>query len=80
MAPPAAGRLEHLRRVRGLSVYRVAVEAAIDQHYLARLERGQKTHPSRDVLIRICLLGLRCSLEDTDEILMGFDYAPLTRP
>ncbi len=49
----------------------------IDAGYLSKMFSGQKTHPSRDVVIRLAAFGLRLGMEDTDELLMAATFRPL---
>ena len=42
-----------LRKNANLSTWKLAELAYVDHRYLYRLERGEKTHPSRDILIRL---------------------------
>ena len=59
------------------SLNRIAQGALIDVAYLWRLQRGQRTNPSRDVLIRLGL-ALRLEPEELDQLLVAADYAPIT--
>src|SRR5438445_114530 len=49
----------------------------LDETYVSRLLRGERTHPSRDALILLAAFGLELPLHLTDEVLMAADYKPL---
>ena len=49
---------DHLQKLRlkaRKSRYRLAQFSGIDQTYLLRLERGERTNPSRDVVLTLAL-------------------------
>lgn len=75
--------LKTLRKMAGKSRYRLAQLSGIDQAYLLRLERGEQTNPSRDLVIRLGLALVFGSqvvtLENVDELLLSAGYAPLQR-
>ena len=78
-----ASTLRTLRKKAGKSRYRLTQLTGIDQADLLRLERGEQTNPSRDLVIS---LGLALvwgsevvSLENVDELLLSAGYAPLQR-
>ena len=72
-----------MRKKARLSTWKLAELAYMDHRYLYRLERGEKTHPSREVLIRLGRALVHYSKlfteEDVDKILKaaGFPPAPL---
>ena len=75
--------LELLRRRSGKSRYRLAQYTGLDQAYLMRLETGERSSPSRDVVI---MLGLAIAenvdsvgVHDIDELLLAAEFAPLRR-
>ena len=76
--------LKTLRKMACKSRYRLAQLSGIDQAYLLRLERGEQTNPSRDLVIRLGLALVFGSqvvtLENVDELLLSAGYAPLQRP
>ncbi len=47
--------LRTLRKKAGKSRYRLAQLTGVDQAYLLRLETGEQTNPSRDLVIRLGL-------------------------
>ena len=49
----------------------------LDETYVSRLLRGERTHPSRDALILLAAFGLELPLHLTDEVLIAADYKPL---
>ena len=75
--------LKTLRKMSGKSRYRLAQLSGIDQAYLLRLERGEQTNPSRDLVIRLGLALVSGSqavtLENVDELLFSAGFAPLQR-
>jgi len=56
----------------GVSCYGVNKFSGIDQAYLSRLKRGDKDHPSPEVVVRISLALVHCSdkvsLHDVEEL------------
>jgi transcriptional regulator with XRE-family HTH domain len=75
--------LKALRKKAGKSRYRLAQYSGIDQAYIQRLETGERSNPSRDVVLMIGLALVEnlstVSLHDVDELLLAADYAPLRR-
>ncbi len=75
--------LKIYRKLTGKSRYRLAQLSGIDQAYLLRLERGEQTNPSRDLVIRLGLALVfgseAATLENVDELLLSAEYAPLQR-
>ena len=59
------------------SLNSVAQDALLDVGYLWRLCHGQRTRPSRDVLIRLGL-ALHLTPEELDELMLACDYAPVS--
>ena len=49
----------------------------LDETYVSRLIRGERTHPSGDALILLAAFGLNLPLHLADEVLMAADYKPL---
>jgi transcriptional regulator with XRE-family HTH domain len=78
-----AKALHRLRTRARLTRYRLALEAQADLGHLGRLERGERRHPSRDLVLRISQALLDCSgditLEDVDWLLKAAGHAPLRR-
>ncbi len=56
----------------------MARDAWIDPGYLSKLLSGEKTSPSRDLVIRLAVFGLRLPRYDTDDLLLAAGFAPLT--
>ena len=75
--------LRALRTRSGKSRYRVAQFSGIDQAYILRLETGERSSPSRDVVLMIGFALVEnsstVSLHDVDELLLAAAYAPLKR-
>ncbi len=75
--------LRKLRLKAGKSRYRLAQFSEIDKSYLLRLERGERSNPSRNVVIRLGLALLTGSdaltMGDIEELLFAAGYAPLQR-
>ena len=71
------------RKMTGKSRYRLAQFSGINESYILRLERGERSNPSRDVVIRLGLALLAGSdaliLENIEELLLAAGYAPLQR-
>jgi transcriptional regulator with XRE-family HTH domain len=78
-----AKALYKLRTKAKLTRYRLAMEATVDPGHLGRLERGERRHPSRDLVLRLgqALLGNSgdISLDDVDRLLKAAGYGPLPR-
>ncbi len=77
---------ETLRKIRtksGKSKYRLAQDSGIDESYILRLERGERTRPSRDLVVTLGLALMRGSggvdIADIDTLLLSAEYAPLRR-
>ena len=72
--------LKTFRKLAGKSRYRLAQLSGIDQAYLLRLERGEQTNPSRDLVIRLGLALVFGSqvvtLENVDELCFPPDTLP----
>lgn len=75
--------LRDLRRRTDKSRYRLAQYTGIDQAYILRLETGERTHPSRDVVMMLALALVENSeavtVDDIDEMLLSAGYAPFRR-
>ena len=78
-----ASTLSALRRKSGRSRYRLAQWSGPSEPYIFRLENGQRTGPSRDVVIMIGLALARgdsaVEIWDVDTLLLSAGYAPLRR-
>ena len=78
-----AERLKMLRMRSGKSRYRLAQYTGIDQAYILRLETGERSHPSREIVQMLALAlvenSQRVDIEDIDELLLAAGYAPLRR-
>ena len=76
-------RLRALRNRSGKSRYRLSQYSGIDQAYIQRLETGERSNPSRDVVLMIGFALVEnsstVSLHDVDELLLEAGYAPLKR-
>ena len=75
--------LESLRQKSGRSRYRLADYSGLSQAYLLRLERGERSNPSRDVVLMLGLGLLKGSeamdIWDIDTLLLSAGYAPLMK-
>ena len=75
--------LHRLRTKAKLTRYRLAMEANVDPGHVGRLERGERRHPSRELVLRLgqALLDNSgdISLEDVDWLLKAAGYGPLPR-
>ena len=76
-------KLRALRNQSGKSRYRLAQYSGLDQGYIQRLEAGERSNPSRDVVLMIGFALVEnsstVSLHDVDELLLAAAYAPLRR-
>jgi transcriptional regulator with XRE-family HTH domain len=79
--------LRKLRTAAGKSRYRLAQYSGIsgiNEAYILRLERGERSNPSRDVVLMLGLALVESSessvgIWDIDELLLSAGYAPLRR-
>ena len=78
-----AEQLKSLRHKSNKSRYKLARYSGLSEAYILRLESGERTNPSRDVVV---MLGMALaqgvsSIEiwDLDALLLSADYAPLRR-
>ena len=75
--------LHRLRTKAKLTRYRLAMEANVDPGHVGRLERGERRHPNRDLVLRLSQALLDNSgdltLEDVDWLLKAAGYGPLPR-
>jgi transcriptional regulator with XRE-family HTH domain len=75
--------LHKLRTRAKLTRYRLALEAHADLGHLGRLERGERRHPSRELVLRLgqALLDNSgdISLEDVDWLLKAAGHGPLPK-
>ena len=75
--------LKRLRIKAGKSRYRLAQYSGINETYVLRLERGERTNPSRDVVLMLGLAIVEGSdsvgIWDIDGLLLSAGYAPLLR-
>ena len=65
---------------RGKTMSHIARDSWLDESYVRRLLNGERSNPSRDVLILLCCWGLGLSVEEFDEVLQAADYKPLVVP
>ena len=76
-----AKALFKLRTRARLTRYRLAMEANTDPGHVGRLERGERRHPSRDLVLRLGQALLDNSgditLKDVDNLLKSAGYGPL---
>ena len=75
--------LKKLRTKAGKSRYRLAQYSGLNGAYILRLENGQRSNPSRDVVIMLGLALVENSdsvcIWDIDALLLSADLAPLKR-
>ena len=75
--------LKGLRQRSGRSRYRLAQYCGISEAYILRLENGERSNPSRDVVLMLGLALLNGSdtldIWDVDVLLLSAGYAPLRR-
>ena len=73
--------LKSLRLRSGLSRYRLAEFSDITQAYILRLETGERSKPSRDVVLKLGLSLIKGSealeIWDIDVLLLSAGYAEL---
>ena len=78
-----AETLKRLRSQAGKSRYRLAQYSGINEPYILRLERGERSNPSRDVVLMLGFALVANSdaitIWDIDELLLSAGYAPLKR-
>ena len=78
-----AETLKKLRNQAGKSRYRLAQYSGINEPYILRLERGERTNPSRDVVLMLGFALVANSdsvaIWEIDELLLSAGYAPLKR-
>ena len=76
-------QLKVLRHKAGKSRYRLAQYSGLNEAYILRLESGERSNPSRDVVIMLALAlaqGVSAiEILDLDALLLSADYAPLRR-
>ena len=75
--------LKKLRLKSAKSRYRLAQYSGITEAYILRLETGERSNPSRDVVLMLGLALLKGSdsldVWDVDVLLLAAGYAPLRR-
>ena len=78
-----ADTLRKTRTKAKMTRYRLAQDARVDPSHVARLERGERLHPGRDLVLRLgqALLDNSgdISLKDVDQLLEAAGYGPLAR-
>ena len=78
-----AETFKRLRIKSGKSRYKLAQYSGLSEPYILRLESGERTNTSRDVVMMLgtALAQGVSSIEiwDIDALLLSADYAPLTR-
>ena len=75
--------LKKLRTKASKSKYRLTQYNGINEAYIFRLERGDRSNPSRDVVMMLGLALVESSdsvpIWDIDTLLLSAGYAPLRR-
>jgi transcriptional regulator with XRE-family HTH domain len=75
--------LKSLRLRSGRSRYRLAQYCGITEAYILRLEKGERSNPSRDVVLMLGLALIKGSealdIWDVDVLLLSAGYAELRR-
>jgi transcriptional regulator with XRE-family HTH domain len=78
-----AKALFKLRTRARLTRYRLGQEVNVDPGHVGRLERGERRHPGRDLVLRLSQALLDNSgditLEDVDQLLKAAGHGPLPR-
>ena len=78
-----AETLKKLRTKASKSRYRLAQYSGINEPYILRLERGERSNPSRDVVLMLGLALVENAnsvpIREIDELLLSAGYAPLRR-
>ena len=78
-----AKTLRRLRAKSRISSYYLATEAQLDPSHVRRLEKGERTNPSRRVVLELAQALLDSSgditLKDVDNLLKSAGYGPLPR-
>lgn len=69
--------LRRLKAKSGKTQAEISRGCWLDESYLSRLFSGEKTNPSRDVVILVVGYGMGLGVEDTDEALLAADYRPI---
>lgn len=71
------GLLNEFRNRCGVTNAEIRRRTGIDEAYLSRLFSGERTRPSRDVIIRLGTLGLLLDQFDADRLLVAAEFRPL---
>jgi transcriptional regulator with XRE-family HTH domain len=78
-----AKALHKLRTKAKLTRYRLALEAYADPGHLGRLERGERRHPNRELVLRLGEALVNNSgdvtLQDVDWLLKAAGHGPLPK-
>lgn len=69
--------LNQFRDRYGVTNAEIRRRTGIDEAYLSRLFCGEKTRPSRDMVIRLGTLGLKVDQFEADELLLAAEFRPL---
>lgn len=76
--------LMKMREKAGVSRYKMATLAWVDEKYVKRLELGEARHPGRDVLIRLSRALVEYTKmfteKDVDRVLAAAGFAPAPEP
>jgi transcriptional regulator with XRE-family HTH domain len=76
-----ADTLRKLRTKAKMTRFRLAQNTRVDPAHVARLERGERLRPSRDLVLRMAQALLDYSgdirLKDVDQLLQSAGYGPL---
>ena len=72
-----------LRKKAGKSRYNLAQFSGLNEAYILRLETGERSNPSRDVVLMIALSLIQTSNQlefwDIENLLLAANYTPLRR-
>lgn len=78
-----AATLKRLRRKASKSRYKLAQWTGLSEAYLLRLENGERSNPSRDVVLLLALAlvsdGQTIDAYDIEELMLSAGYAPLRK-
>ncbi len=75
--------LKKLRTKAGKSRYKLSQWSGLSEGYLLRLENGERSNPSREVVVMLAMALVSGSenitLFDVEDLLLSAGYAPLRR-
>ena len=73
--------LVELRTKSGNTRYKISQYSGLDGAYLLRLETGERRHPSRDTVEKLCLAlvsgSTTVTIDDVNRLRLAAGYAPI---